>query len=73
MCRELIEEDDKAYKLFYGTSSSTAMNKYSRGVAVKLPYCGNVKETVLDIQGGIRSAMTYIGAKKIKDIPKCTT
>ena len=79
---ELIEEDGKSYKLFYGMSSSTAMNKYSGGVAhyrssegktVKLPYRGDVKETVLDIQGGIRSTMTYIGAKKIKDIPKCTT
>jgi GMP reductase len=63
-------------------SSSTAMNKYSGGVAhyrssegktVKLEYRGDVKNTILDIQGGIRSTMTYIGAKKIKDIPKCAT
>ena len=31
------------------------------------------EKIILDIQGGIRSTMTYIGAKKIKDIPKCTT
>lgn len=79
---ELIEDNGKKYKIFYGMSSSTAMNKYSGGVAhyrssegktVKIEYRGDVKSTILDIQGGIRSTMTYIGAKKIKDIPKCTT
>ncbi len=75
-------KDGKLYKIFYGMSSETAMNKYSGGVAkyrssegktVKVLYRGPVENTILDIQGGIRSTMTYIGAKKIKDIPKCTT
>ena len=79
---DLIEENSKQYKVFYGMSSSTAMNKYSGGVAhyrssegktVKIEYRGDVKNTILDICGGIRSTMTYIGAKKIKDIPKCST
>ena len=72
----------KTYKIFYGMSSSTAMEKYSGGVAdyrssegktVKIEYRGDVKSTILNIQGGLRSTMTYIGAKKIKDIPKCIT
>lgn len=63
-------------------SSSTAMNKYSGGVAkyrssegksVKIEHRGTVENTILDIQGGIRSCMTYLGAKKIKDIPKCAS
>ena len=33
----------------------------------------NLDETVRDILGGVRSTCTYIGAKKIKDISKCTT
>jgi GMP reductase len=80
---ELVEHDNgKRYKIFYGMSSSTAMNKYSGGVAnyrssegktVKIEYRGDVVNTILDIQGGIRSTMTYIGAKKIKDIPKCAS
>jgi GMP reductase len=78
----MIEELGKQYKIFYGMSSSTAMNKYSGGIAeyrssegktVKIEYRGDVKHTIHNIQGGIRSTMTYIGAKKIKDIPKCTT
>jgi len=79
---ELIEENDKKYKIFYGMSSTTAMNKYNGGVAnykvsegktVKLEYRGPVENTIRDILGGIRSSMTYIGAKKIKDISKCCT
>lgn len=81
---EIIMDNDteKFYKVFYGMSSDTAMNKYSGGVAkyrssegktVKVEYRGPVEGTILNIQGGIRSTMTYIGAKKIKDIPKCTT
>lgn len=78
----IIEENGKVYKVFYGMSSKEAMEKYSNGVAsyrssegkaVKLDYRGEVKNTIQDILGGIRSCMTYIGAKKLKDIPKCTT
>ena len=29
---EVIEKDGKKFKLFYGMSSSTAMNKYAGGV-----------------------------------------
>jgi len=79
---DLVEENGKQYKIFYGMSSDTAMHKYSGGVAkyrtsegktVKIEHRGPVENTVMDIQGGIRSCMTYISAKKIKDIPKCTT
>lgn len=79
---DLVEEDGTQYKIFYGMSSATAMNKYSGGVAkyrtsegktVRIAHKGPVEHTIMDIQGGIRSCMTYISAKKIKDIPKCTT
>ena len=79
---ELITEGEKKYKVFYGMSSSNAMNKYSGGVAkyrssegkaVKIECRGPVEDTILNIQGGIRSCMTYLGAKKIKDIPKCAS
>jgi GMP reductase len=73
---------NKKYKVFYGMSSSKAMDKYSGGVAnyrssegkaVKLEYRGDIQSKILEIQGGIRSTMTYIGAKKMKDISKCAT
>ena len=79
---DLIEENGKKYKLFYGMSSDTAMNKYHGGVAsyrssegktVKVEYKGPVKNTVNNMLGGVRSTCTYIGASRIKDINKCAT
>jgi len=69
-------------KRFYGMSSKEAMNRYSGGVAnyraaegksVEIEYSGPVHGVVDEILGGIRSACTYVGAKSIKDLPKCTT
>jgi GMP reductase len=63
-------------------SSENAMNKYHGGVAnyrsaggkcVKVPYKGDVAQTILDILGGIRSTMTYIVSHNLKDIPKCAS
>lgn len=67
---------------FYGMSSETANDKHfgglkdyraSEGKEVSLPYKGQVETTTQAILGGIRSACTYVGAAKIKDLPKCTT
>merc|ERR1740129_1315940 len=79
---EKIEIDGRFYKLFYGMSSSTAMKKYSGGVAnyrssegktVRVPFKGSVEATILDILGGIRSACTYTGARRLKELSKRTT
>lgn len=79
---ELAEEDGKQFKLFYGMSSKTAMDKHAGGVAnyrasegktVKVPYRGPVPETVQDILGGIRSTCTYVGAAHLKELTKRTT
>lgn len=79
---EMIEENGKTFKLFYGMSSKTAMDKHSGGVAeyrasegktVKVPYKGKVAETVKDILGGVRSTCTYVGASKLKELSKRTT
>jgi GMP reductase len=67
---------------FYGMSSDTAMEKHHGGVAeyrssegrtVTIPYKGAVKDTVLDLLGGLRSACTYVGAPSLKQLSKCTT
>ena len=67
---------------FYGMSSDTAMNKHHGGVAeyrssegrtVEVKYKGAVKDTVLDLLGGIRSTCTYVGAPSLKQLSKCTT
>lgn len=67
---------------YYGMSSEEAMNKYSGGVAkhrasegrvVRVEYKGEVKDTVQDILGGLRSACTYVGASKLKELSKRAT
>lgn len=79
---EVIEEEGKKFKLFYGMSSETAMNKYYGGVAeyrtsegatMKMPYRGPVIEAVKNILGGLRSACTYVGASTLKQLTKRTT
>lgn len=79
---ELVEKDGEKFKLFYGMSSATAMDKHAGGVAeyrasegktVKVPYRGPVTFTVSDILGGVRSACTYVGACTLKELSKRTT
>ena len=82
---ELVFEDDVEEPVgmeFYGMASQTAMDRHGHpnreyrgeeGKTVTVPYRGPVKDTVSDILGGVRSACTYVGAKRLKDLTKCTT
>ncbi len=79
---EIIEKDGKQFIPYYGSSSEEAMKKHhggmleyraSEGKSVLLPYKGPVEKTIQDILGGLRSACTYIGATKLKDMTKRTT
>ena len=82
---ELIFEDDNPEPIgmeFYGMASKTAMDRYGHsnreyrgeeGKSVTVPYRGAVRDTVIDILSGVRSACTYVGAKRLKDLTKCAT
>jgi len=79
---EIIEKDGHKLMSFYGMSSKIAMKKYAGGVAnyrasegksVQVPYRGDVKDSVNDILGGLRSSCTYVGAGKLKELSKRTT
>jgi GMP reductase len=79
---DLIVRDGKRFKLFYGMSSTTAMEKHkgsvaeyrsSEGKTVEVPYRGPVEGTIQDILGGLRSTCTYVGASSIKELSKRTT
>jgi GMP reductase len=80
--QEVVEINGEQFLQFYGMSSDTAMKKHKGGVAeyrasegktVKIPYRGSVEGTLQDILGGVRSTCTYVGARRLKDLPKCTT
>ena len=79
---ELIEDSGDSYKSFYGMSSAKAMETHygeiadhraPEGKEVRVPYRGPLEVTVQSILGGLRSACSYVGARRIKDLPKCTT
>ncbi|UCQ27089.1 GMP reductase [Edwardsiella tarda] len=78
----IVEEQGRKMMLFYGMSSALAMNRHVGGVAdyraaegktVSLPLRGPVENTVRDILGGLRSACTYVGASRLKELTKRTT
>jgi len=67
---------------YYGMASKVAMDKHAGGVApyraaegrvVEIDYRGSVDDTVQEILGGLRSACTYVGASKLKELSKRTT
>ena len=67
---------------FYGMSSNTAMDRHDigkreyrgeEGKTVEIRYRGPVENTIIDILSGIRSACTYVGANRLKELTKCTT
>ncbi|GKK19918.1 GMP reductase [Klebsiella pneumoniae] len=78
----IVEENGEKFMLFYGMSSESAMTRHVGGVAkyraaegktVKLPLRGPVENTARDILGGLRSACTYVGASRLKELTKRTT
>jgi len=79
---ETVERDGRKYQSFYGMSSRTAMEKYAGGVAqyraaegkeVLVPFRGPVAGTAQEILGGVRSACTYVGARRLRELSKRTT
>ena len=79
---KLIKSNGKKYIEFYGSSSDVANKKHygglsdyrsSEGRTVRLKYRGKIKDTVLNILGGVRSSCTYVGAPSLKQLSKCTT
>ena len=79
---ETVERDGRTMLRFYGMSSSAAMRKYAGGVAkyrapegkeVLVESRGPVEGTLQDILGGVRSACTYVGARRLKELSKRTT
>ncbi len=72
----------KKYKPFYGMSSKKAQETHygevkeyraSEGRNLLVPYKGSIENTIQNILGGLRSTCTYVGAKELKHLSKCTT
>ena len=75
--KEIIEE--RKYKLFYGMASSFAQKQHydglpyyraSEGTVFEVPFKGHVSSAIQNLEGGLRSAMTYTGARTLSEFPK---
>ena len=81
--RGVVDDPDKKKSLkFYGMSSEDAMEAHngglgtyraSEGKSMSVDYKGPVMDVVQEITGGLRSACAYVGARNLKDFPKCAT
>jgi GMP reductase len=78
----IIDKSGKKFIKFYGMSSRFANEKYnggmkdyraSEGKEIMMPVKGPVDETLLEMMGAMRSACTYLGAKRLKEIPRRAT
>lgn len=78
----MLAGHDENGTTFYGMSSergnielSGGLKDYraSEGWEIELPSRGPIDRTLQDIEGGLRSACSYVGARSIKDLPKCST
>jgi GMP reductase len=71
----------KRFKKYFGMASKYAMQLYNSGGDYKtdegrmklIPYTGSLDDILSQIEGGIKSMMTFIGAENLKSIPKKTT
>jgi GMP reductase len=74
---EIVHESNgMSYKLHYGMSSQTAIDKFfgdkkkhvvPEGKAERMPYSGETKEILEEFLAGLRSAFSYTGANSIKE------
>lgn len=69
----------KKFKRYYGMSSDYAQKTHfggirpyrtSEGREKLIPYTGKLEDILKDYEGGLASMMCYIGARKIKHIPR---
>ncbi len=79
---KIIEKNGEKFIQFYGSSSEVANERHygglsdyrsSEGREVLVKYRGKIKDTVTNILGGVRSSCTYVGARSLKELSKCTT
>jgi len=73
---QIVEIKGVKYKQFYGMSSQEANDRYnggmkeyrtSEGKKITIPLKGPLENTIMDINGGLRSACTYVNASNLND------
>lgn len=79
---DIVTINGKKFKQYYGMSSHLAQEKHfggirkysaSEGIEKLIPYTGPLESVLQDIDGGLKSACTYIGCLKMKNFSRHTT
>jgi len=73
----VVQEDGKSYKPYRGMASTGAMRvvgaeRTPEGVSTLVPHKGSVKALVAELDGGIRSALSYCNSASIADLHEQT-
>ena len=69
-----VGKEQKRYKVYRGMASSAAQKSWRgksstpEGVSTTVPYRGSVKNLLEDIAGGIRSGLSYSGARNLEEL-----
>ena len=80
-CDNIVEVDGKKYVNFYGLGSTTMYNRTkpteqeyrpNEGRDLLIPCKGSITSVIKQIQGGLRSVCTYVGAEHIDQLHKRT-
>jgi IMP dehydrogenase len=67
-------QDGKKYKVYRGMASASAQKDWRgrssapEGISTTVPYRGGVKAILRDLCGGIRSGLSYSGARNLKEL-----
>lgn len=72
---------EKKFKKYFGMASKYAMKLYNVDGSYKtdegrmklIPYVGPLDSVLQQLEGGLKSMCCFIGAKKLKEVPKKTT
>ena len=73
----VIRENGQAFKLYRGMASQGAMDRVGsdrtpEGVSTLIPHKGSVKTLLTQLEGGIRSALSYCNSASIADLHEQT-
>lgn len=70
----LSNETDAQYKIYRGMASRSAQSDWREktstpeGISTSVPYKGKVSDVLRDLAGGIRSGLSYSGAKNLTEL-----
>lgn len=69
---EIIEEDGKKYKVYFGSASQYQKGEYKNveGKKLLLPYKGHIADTLREMHEDLQSSISYAGGKTLAALRK---